>query len=80
MVEPVFALGTLANTPIDNQATATYSDGTNTINAVSNIVSVTVAPIAGITVVNDQIVDLDGNAVEAGDVVSYYFTVTNTVS
>lgn len=58
MVSPVLALGTTANTVIDNQATATYSDGTNTIDAVSNIVSVTVAPIAGITVVNDKIVDL----------------------
>jgi uncharacterized repeat protein (TIGR01451 family) len=77
MVEPAFALGTLANTQINNQATATYQSGTNTLNAVSNTVSVVVSPIAGVTVVNDKIVDLDGNAVEAGDVVSYYFTVTN---
>ena len=77
MADSAFALGTAATTQIDNQATATYQSGANTLNAVSNTVSVIVSPIAGVTVVNDQIVDLDGNAVEAGDVVSYYFTVTN---
>ena len=38
MADSAFALGTAATTQIDNQATATYQSGANTLNAVSNTV------------------------------------------
>lgn len=51
-IAPVLAEGTAANQEIDNTATATYEDEEgNTINATSNTVTVTVAEVAGITVV-----------------------------
>ncbi len=51
-IAPVLAEGTAANQTIDNTATATYEDEEgNEINATSNTVSVTVAEVAGITVV-----------------------------
>ncbi len=42
---------TAPGTPITNQATATYSDGANSYNATSNTVTISVAEIAGITLV-----------------------------
>ena len=51
-IAPVLAEGTAANQEIDNTATATYEDEEgNEINATSNTVTVTVAEVAGITVV-----------------------------
>ena len=47
---PAFAQ-TAPGTPITNQATATYSDGANSYNATSNTVTISVAEIAGITLV-----------------------------
>ncbi|WP_084176475.1 hypothetical protein [[Limnothrix rosea] IAM M-220] len=78
-IPQVLALGTAAGTPINNRATATYEDPDgNEIDAISNTVIITVAEVAGITAVPDQIVDRDGGAVEAGDTLDFSFTVTNT--
>ena len=78
LIPQAIALGTSGGTTITNRATATYEDPEgNEINAISNEVEVTVANVAGITVVSDKIVDLNGGAVEAGDILNYYFTVTN---
>lgn len=74
---PVLAAGTAADTPISNTATATYSDGVNTFNATSNTVSITVAPVSGITVKSTGITDSNGGAVEQGDSLTYSFDVTN---
>ncbi|MEA5598742.1 hypothetical protein [Rivularia sp. UHCC 0363] len=52
LVAPVLAEGTAANQTISNTGTATYQDEQgNVINATSNTVTVTVAEVAGITVV-----------------------------
>ena len=77
MVGAVLAEGTAAGTDISNTATATYTDGTNTFNATSNTVVIRVAEIAGLTVVASPVQDADGGAIEAGDDLTYSFTVTN---
>ncbi|MEL6350654.1 MAG: hypothetical protein AAFR58_02710 [Cyanobacteria bacterium J06627_28] len=75
----VVAAGTAAGTPIENTATATYEDGNGTtINATSNTVTINVAEIAGLVAVPDGIVDNNGGAVEANDVLVFSFEVTNT--
>jgi hypothetical protein len=75
-LRPAFALGT-APGDISNTATATYSDGTNTFNATSNTVKVTVAEVAGLEVKPAGIKDLDGGSVQAGDTLNFDFQVTN---
>ena len=75
LCSPAFAQ-TAADTVISNQATAAYSDGTNSYTAVSNIVTVTVSKVAGLTITPDA-----GStpAVVAGQtLVIYNFTVTNS--
>lgn len=76
---PVFAAGTTAGQQISNTATATYSEtsGGPTIDATSNTVTVTVAEVAGLTAVPAGFDDLDGGAVEAGDILQFNFDVTN---
>jgi hypothetical protein len=75
-VLPASALGT-APGDISNTATATYSDGTNTFNATSNTVKVTVAEVAGLEVKPAGIKDINGGAVQAGDTLNFDFQVTN---
>src|SRR5712664_3471159 len=76
------ALGTqlIAQTPggtiISNQASASYSDGTNNYTTISNTVTVTVSNVSGLAITPDA----GGNpTVVAGQTgVIYNFTVTNT--
>src|SRR6266542_4188263 len=75
-----FAARTVAQTPggttISNQASATYSDGTNSYSTVSNTVTVTVSNVSGLAITPDA-----GNnpTVVSGQTgVLYNFTVTNT--
>jgi hypothetical protein len=71
---------TAAGTPIDNQATATYEDPNNPnvpINTTSNKVTVTVAEVAGISVVAGTPVDNNGGTYQAGDTIYFPFTITN---
>jgi hypothetical protein len=80
-VAPVIAEGTKAGESISNTATATYEDpldpGTK-INATSNIVVVTVAEVAGITVTASGVTDsTPATPVSVGDTVNYNYTVTN---
>ncbi len=73
---------TKAGIEIKNTATGTYEDPNspgNQINATSNTVTVTVAEIAGITVVGSGITNntAPGTPVKAGDLLIYTYTVTN---
>jgi hypothetical protein len=89
LAAPVLAAGTPAGTTISNTATASYedpSDPTKPLNSISNTVSVTVAEVAGITVVADTFSLIKGStngttntgaAAEANDTVNFDFTVTN---
>src|SRR5262245_2053583 len=70
----------LAQTPggtvISNQASATYSDGTNSYSTVSNTVTVTVSNVSGLAITPDA---GSISTVVAGQTgVLYNFTVTNT--
>lgn len=67
---------TSGGTQINNQASASYSDGTNTYNVTSNTVTVTVANVSGLVITPDG-----GSvpAVVAGQTgVDFTFTVTNS--
>src|SRR2546430_8741269 len=71
---------TVAQTPggtvISNQASASYSDGTNTYNTVSNTVTVTVSNVSGLAITPDA---GSNPTVVAGETsVLFNFTVTNT--
>jgi len=67
---------TPGGTTISNQASATYSDGTDSYSTISNTVTVTVSLVSGLTITPDA----GGNPpVVAGQTsVIYNFTVTNT--
>lgn len=73
---PALGQATSGGTQIQNQASATYSDGTNSYTAASNTVTVTVANVAGLTITPD------GGSVPtvvAGQTgVNFTFTVTNS--
>jgi hypothetical protein len=71
--------GTAAGASIDNTATATYSDGTNTIDATSNKVSVVVAEVAGIDVTAGIVTNKTtaGAAILQGNEAYYNFNITN---
>jgi hypothetical protein len=76
----VLADGTSAGTSISNTANATYEDPVSpgsTINATSNTVVVTVAEVAGITVVASGITDTNGGQVQTNDVLNFDYTITN---
>jgi hypothetical protein len=75
MISSVLAQQTAPGTAIRNTATAEFSDGTNTYNATSNEVVITVAEVAGITVTaNDPI---NSNPI-AGAQIYVDFVITNT--
>src|ERR1700730_5632587 len=63
-------------TTISNQASATYSDGTNSYSTVSNTVTVTVSNVSGLTITPDAGSNPSVVAGQTG--VLYNFTVTNT--
>lgn len=70
------AAQTPGGTTISNQASASYSDGTNTYNTVSNTVTVTVSNVSGLAITPDG---ASNPTVVAGQTaVLYNFTVTNT--
>ena len=77
-----FALSTPATaqtpggTTISNQASASYTDGTNTYNTVSNTVTVIVSNVAGLAITPDAGSNPTVVAGQTG--VIYNFTVTNT--
>ena len=71
---------TVAQTPggtvISNQASATYSDGTNSYSTVSNTVTVTVSNVSGLAITPDA--GSNPTVVAGQTAVLYNFTVTNT--
>ncbi|HMF57854.1 MAG TPA: hypothetical protein VK619_16040 [Pyrinomonadaceae bacterium] len=68
---------TAAGTQIQNQASATYSDGGGgSYSSVSNIVTVTVAQVSGLTITPDA--GTVANVVPGQAGVNFSFTVTNT--
>ena len=79
----LLCLPALAQTPggtvISNQASATYSDGTNSYSTISNTVTVTVSLVSGLTITPDAGTSLTDPTVVAGQALARYtFTVTNT--
>jgi hypothetical protein len=71
---PAFAQ-TAGGTVISNQASATYSDGTNAYSTVSNTVTVTVSNVSGLSITPDGGTNPTVVAGQTG--VVYNFTVTN---
>src|SRR2546426_10120480 len=71
---------TVAQTPggttISNQASATYSDGTNSFSTVSNTVTVTVSNVSGLAITPDA--GSNPTVVAGQTAVLFNFTVTNT--
>jgi len=84
MASFVFAVAALspasAQTPggtaIQNQASATYSDGTNNYTTISNTVTVTVANVSGLAITPDA--GANPNVVAGQTNVKFTFRVTNT--
>lgn len=75
LCSPAFAQ-TPGGTTISNQASATYSDGTNSYSTVSNTVTVTVSLVSGLTITPDA--GSNPTVVAGQTLVVYNFTVTNT--
>ena len=75
LCSPAFAQ-TPGGTTISNQASATYSDGTNSYSTISNTVTVTVSLVSGLTITPDA--GSNPNVVAGQTLVIYNFTVTNT--
>src|SRR5438132_12384563 len=67
---------TAGGTVISNQASATYSDGTNSYSTVSNTVTVTVSNVSGLAITPDA--GANPTVVAGQTLVLYNFTVTNT--
>jgi hypothetical protein len=67
---------TPGGTAITNQASATYSDGTSSYTAVSNIVTITVSNVSGLAITPDA--GTNPTVVAGQNGVIYNFTVTNT--
>ncbi len=67
---------TPGGTTISNQASATYSDGTNNYSTISNTVTVTVSLVSGLTITPDA--GSNPTVVAGETLVVYNFTVTNT--
>ncbi|MGZ5482963.1 MAG: beta strand repeat-containing protein [Pyrinomonadaceae bacterium] len=70
------AAQTAGGTVISNQASATYSDGTNSYATVSNTVTVTVSNVSGLVITPDGASNPTVVAGQTG--VKFSFTVTNT--
>ena len=75
LCSPAFAQ-TPGGTVISNQASATYSDGTNSYSTISNTVTVTVSLVSGLTITPDA--GANPTVVAGQTLVPYNFTVTNT--
>src|ERR1041385_8709949 len=71
-----FAQATSGGTQIQNRASATYSDGTNSYSVNSNTVTVTVANVSGLAITPDA--GTVSNVVAGQTNVDFTFTVTNT--
>src|SRR5260370_42130025 len=67
---------TAGGTVISNQASATYSDGTNSYSTVSNTVTVTVSNVSGLAITPDA--GSNPSVVAGQTAVLDNFTVTNT--
>jgi hypothetical protein len=67
---------TAGGTTISNQASASYTDGTNTYNTVSNTVTVTVSNVSGLAITPDA--GSNPTVVAGQTAVLYNFTVTNS--
>src|SRR5438132_4986355 len=67
---------TAGGTVISNQASATYSDGTNNYSTLSNTVTVTVSNVAGLAITPDA--GSNPTVVAGQTAVVYNFTVSNT--
>ncbi len=67
---------TPGGTTISNQASATYSDGTNSYSTVSNTVTVTVSNVSGLAITPDA--GSNPTVVAGQTLVLFNFTVTNT--
>lgn len=70
------AAQTPGGTTISNQASATYSDGTNSYSTVSNTVTVTVSNVSGLAITPDA--GSNPTVVAGQTLVLFNFTVTNT--
>jgi len=75
LCSPAFAQ-TPGGTTISNQASATYSDGTNSYSTISNTVTVTVSLVSGLTITPDA--GSNPTVVAGETLVIYSFTATNT--
>jgi hypothetical protein len=75
LCSPAFAQ-TAGGTTISNQASATYSDGTNNYSTISNTVTVTVSLVSGLAITPDA--GSNPTVVAGQTLVLYNFTVTNT--
>jgi hypothetical protein len=73
---PALGQATTGGTQIQNQASATYSDGTNNYSVNSNTVTVTVANVAGLTITPDG--GSVPTVVSGQTNVDFTFTVTNS--
>ncbi|MDT7806505.1 MAG: hypothetical protein QOJ70_318 [Acidobacteriota bacterium] len=73
---PAFAQATSGGTTIQNRASATYSDGTNSYSVNSNTVTITVANVAGLTITPDG--GSVPTVVAGQTAVDFTFTVTNS--
>src|SRR5882762_4275033 len=67
---------TPGGTTISNQASASYTDGTNTYSTVSNTVTVTVSNVSGVAITPDA--GSNPTVVAGQTAVIYNFTVTNS--
>jgi hypothetical protein len=67
---------TPGGTTISNQASASYTDGTNTYNTISNTVTVTVSNVSGLAITPDA--GSNPTVVAGQTAVLYNFTVTNS--
>jgi len=75
-ISSTYAQQTPGGTVISNQASATYSDGTDTFSTVSNTVTVTVSNVSGLAITPDA--GSRPSVVPGQLAVLYPFTVTNT--
>ncbi|HEX8476650.1 MAG TPA: hypothetical protein VF666_21815 [Pyrinomonadaceae bacterium] len=76
---PAVQAQTAGGTQIQNRASATYSDGSNNYSTVSNLVTITVANVSGLTITPDNPASGSNPSVVSGETnVDFSFTVTNS--